>query len=137
MKTILIIAGCLALLLSSCSTPKATDPDYASHLKSVRSDLAITYCEKDIKLKHVAALEWFDANRVIVGEPASGIGEFLSLALAKIEKHEGVLYKFPLAPPAGNHVLTDEPRAQYNHYAVWVNKKTGLVAKKQFNRYKW
>jgi hypothetical protein len=123
--------------LSGCSSAKVGDPVYASHLKNIRSDRVITYCDKDIKLKHVAALEWFDANKVVVGEPSSSISELLSLALVRIEKKEVVLYKFPLAPPAGNYVLSEEPRAQYNHYAIWVNKNTGLITEKKFNKYKW
>ncbi len=124
-------------LLSGCAIPRVAASVRASHLQNVKSDLAIAYCAKDVKRKHIAALEWFDTNEVIAGHPAAGLSDFLSLALVKIEKEKHVLYKFPLAPPAGNHVLNDEPRAQYNHYAVWVRKSTGLIEKKRFNRYKW
>ncbi len=116
------------------------DNGYASHLKNIRSDLAITYCNKDIMLKHIAALEWLDANKVVIGTSSSSISDFLSLALVKKtdKKKEGfAIYKFPLAPPAGNHVLSDEPRAQYNHYFVSIDESTGLISEKRFNRYGW
>jgi hypothetical protein len=136
MKAYLLIVLMISLL-SGCFSAKVADPLYSSHLKNVRSDLAITYCEKNVKLKHIAALEWLDSNKVSVGAPSSDIRDFLSLALVKIDKKETILYKFPLAPPAGNRVLSDEPRAQYNHYSIWVNKDTGLITEKRFNRYKW
>jgi Prokaryotic membrane lipoprotein lipid attachment site len=116
---------------------KSTQLNYQTKLENIHSDLVITSCEKEIRLKHVAALEWFDSNKVIVGEPASSIRDFLSRALVKTS-HTGIAtYKFPLASPAGNALLGDEPRAQYNHYFVTVNEGTGLISGKGFNRYGW
>ena len=136
---LLIAVFLLATCLGCTSQEKAvSDSTTNSQLKNIRSDLVITYCEKDVKAKHIAALEWFDANEVGVGVPSSKIERFLSLALVKKPDKKGVvIYKFPLAPPAGNHVLNDEPRAEYNHYFVRINQDTGLVEEKGFRRYTW
>jgi len=137
MKSCLLIAPLLILSLTGCSSMKLTDPAYETNLKNIHSDLVITSCEKEIRLKHVAALEWFDSNKVIVGDPASSIRDFLSRALVKLSQKGITTYKFPLASPAGHALLDDEPRAQYNHYFVTVNQDTGLISGKGFNRYGW
>jgi hypothetical protein len=113
----------------------------AKRLAAVQSELVIAYeCDEEVEARHLEALEWFDANRVTIGAPASGVQAFLSRALVqKQDRNDGnlVLYKFPLAPPAGNDILGDEPRAQYDHYFVSVDKHTGVIEKKGFRRYSW
>jgi hypothetical protein len=127
----------IKVLMAKINESEVADLVYATHFKNIRSDMAITYCEKEITLKHVAALEWFDTHKIVIGQPAFTINQFLALALAKKTKDGVTVYKFPLAPPAGNYQLPDEPRAQYNHYSVQVDETTGLISGKGFNRYKW
>jgi uncharacterized repeat protein (TIGR03803 family) len=137
--------GMGAALSSPTTVPSSILPDVVdsesmmdSQLKNIHSELVIASCAKEINDKHVAALKWFDANRVHVGMPASTIDKFLSLALAgKPDQNGYVMYKFPLSPPAGDDTLRDEPRAEYDHYYVCVNPDTCLVTDKGFRRFKW
>jgi hypothetical protein len=111
----------------------------AKRLAAVQSGSVIGYeCDEEVEARHLEALEWFDANRVKIGTPASGIQDFLSRALVQKQDRSDenlVIYKFPLAPPAGNETLGDEPRAQYDHYFVSVDKHTSVIEKKGFRRY--
>ena len=114
-------------------------------LQMIDSSQALKSIDKEFIGKHIAALKWFDANVILWGQQENDLIPFLKKAIVQKNTKGGsgldmfgnptpdcTLYKFPLYEELCEYKLADEPRTNYDFYAVWVDEKERTIYNSAF-----
>lgn len=119
--------------LPKYSKPPKLDAD--SILSFVNSKRAVESTDAAFIGYHLAALKYFD-HQMIYGSSMQQFQSLLDKALVKKKYNDSLmLYKFPLYQAHGDFTLIDEPRSNYDFYAVIVDEDRQVIVSHYFLYY--
>ncbi|WP_185154437.1 energy transducer TonB [Fulvivirga sp. M361] len=109
--------------------------DNDSILSFINCKRALESSDQEFIGHHLAALKYFD-NQMIHRSPIQLFRSLLMRSLVNKKYNDTLrLYKFPLYSPNGDFSLIDEPRSNYDFYALIVDEKEQVIVSHYFLYY--